>query len=380
MSKIYLSKKFQYNGKSSPNLSKIQNNAKLEIISNFKIGILKWEINNCRCSFNKDLLICTRDYHGINVSFVLCLNCGIIRENPRISKDTIEIFYEKFYRDLKKFSFSKLKQTSKIGYFEQTYIKETERGKIILNYINKYTPLKAGLIFDFGTGTGGTLKSFKDAGFEIFGIDINEDFLNYGLKKGLNLKKGSIDELKNYPKKANLIIASHILEHLHELDSYLKEIRECLEEDGYLIVLLPGLMNIQDRGENLLSLFIIEHLYYFTLPTLTKILIDNGFRFVNGNEEIIALFQKTTQKVDFEISKDLIDNILIYMRILDLPFPFNAIRIIKNKRKIKYLILLNIISMLYKTKIINIIAILRDFLKQKLKLRNFLNISYTRIS
>ena len=376
MSKIYLSKKYKYNGKSSLNLSKSQKNAKLEVISNFKKGILKWENNNCRCSVNKDLLICTKDYIGFNVRFVLCLNCGLIRENPRISKDTIEIFYEKHYRDLKNLSFSKIKQINNQEYLEQTYNKEIERGKMIFNYIKKYTLLKTGLIFDFGTGTGGILKSFKDAGFEIYGVDINEDFLNYGVKKGLNLKKGSIDELKNYPKKANLIIASHILEHLHDLENYLKELRECLEEDGYLIVLLPGLMNIQYHEENLLSLFVIEHLYYFTLQTLTKILIDNGFRFVNGNEEIIALFQKSTQKVYFKISKDFIDNVLIYLRIVDIPFPFNAIRIIKNKRKIKYVILLNIISMLYKTKIINIIAVLRDFLKQKLKLRNFLNRSY----
>lgn len=376
MSKIYLSKKYKYNGKSSLNLSKSQKNAKLEVNSNFKKGILKWENNNCRCSVNKDLLICTKDYIGFNVRFVLCLNCGLIRENPRISKDTIEIFYEKHYRDLKNLSFSKIKQINNQEYLEQTYNKEMERGKMIFNYIKKYTLLKTGLIFDFGTGTGGILKSFKDAGFEIYGVDINEDFLNYGVKKGLNLKKGSIDELKNYPKKANLIIASHILEHLHDLENYLKELRECLEEDGYLIVLLPGLMNIQYHEENLLSLFVIEHLYYFTLQTLTKILIDNGFRFVNGNEEIIALFQKSTQKVYFKISKDFIDNVLIYLRIVDIPFPFNAIRIIKNKRKIKYVILLNIISMLYKTKIINIIAVLRDFLKQKLKLRNFLNRSY----
>jgi 2-polyprenyl-3-methyl-5-hydroxy-6-metoxy-1,4-benzoquinol methylase len=257
MSKIYLSKKYEYNGKSSLNLSKSQKNAKLEVISNFKKGILKWENNNCRCSVNKDLLICTKDYIGFNVRFVLCLNCGLIRENPRISKDTIEIFYEKHYRDLKNLSFSKIKQINNQEYLEQTYNKEMERGKIIFNYIKKYTTLKTGLIFDFGTGTGGILKSFKDAGFEIYGVDINEDFLNYGVKKGLNLKKGSIDELKNYPKKANLIIASHILEHLHDLENYLKELRECLEEDGYLIVLLPGLMNIQYHEENLIMVFVL---------------------------------------------------------------------------------------------------------------------------
>jgi len=188
--------------------------------------------------------------YWIQCEICFMLKLCLIRENPRISKDTIEIFYEKYYRDLKNLSFSKLEQINNKEYFEQTYNKEMERGKMIFNYIKKYTPLKTGLVFDFGTGTGGSLKIFKDAGFEIYGVDINEDFLNYGVKKGLNLKKGSIDELKNYPRKANLIIASHILEHLHDLDDYLKELRECLEEDGYLIVLLPGLMNIQYHEEN----------------------------------------------------------------------------------------------------------------------------------
>jgi len=78
MSNIYLSKKFRYNGRSSPNLSKIQKKAMIEIISDFKKGILKWEPNNCRCSVNNDLLIGTRDYHGFNVRFDLCLKCGLI--------------------------------------------------------------------------------------------------------------------------------------------------------------------------------------------------------------------------------------------------------------------------------------------------------------
>ena len=372
MSKIFLSKRYKYDGKSAKNLSKIQKIAKLNVISAFMKGILKWENNNCRCSFKRDLLISTKDYIGFNVRFVLCLNCGLIRENPRISKDTIEIFYKKYYRNLRN-----LKSSNSNDFFLQTYNKEKERGKTIFKYIKKHTSLKTGVVFDFGTGTGGVLKIFKDAGFETFGVDVNDDFVKFGISKGLNLKRGSIEELEEYPKRANLIIASHIIEHLHDLDRYLMELRECLEKNGFLIVLLPGLMNVQYHEENLLSFFFIEHFYYFTLQTLNKILINNGFHLIIGNEEIIALFQKTIQKFNFNISKDLIDNILIYLRIVDIPFPINGIRLLKKIKKIKYVIILNLISVLYKTKVINILVVLKDFFKEKLQLiSEFINIMF----
>ncbi len=57
MTKIFLSIRYKYNGKSFIDLSQNQKNTKRKIISDFKEGILKWEYNKCRCSSNKDLTI-----------------------------------------------------------------------------------------------------------------------------------------------------------------------------------------------------------------------------------------------------------------------------------------------------------------------------------
>jgi len=362
MTKIFLSLQYKYDGKSVIPLTKKQQNAKYEIISDFKKGVLKWERNKCRCASKNDLIISTKERYGFKLRLVFCKNCGLIRANPRISEDTIGIFYEKHYRNLIS---SRPDITNKTDLFSYTFDKEVIRGKKILDYIKKNTSLKKGVVFDFGAGTGGILKVFKDAGFETFGVDIAEDCLKYGLNEGLNLKKGSIKELKKYPKKANLIIASHILEHLPNLDKYLRELRECLKNKGFLYIEMPGLFNVQKPYGNLLSFFTIEHIYYFNLLTLRKILVNNGFNLVVGIEKINALFQKSSRKYDFKISKDYINNILMYLRIVDIPLPLKARNLIKNKRKLKNKLILKAIDILFKTKAINLLALTKELLKQK---------------
>jgi 2-polyprenyl-3-methyl-5-hydroxy-6-metoxy-1,4-benzoquinol methylase len=296
-----------------------------------------------------------KDRLGFFLRIVLCRNCGIIRADPRISEDIVEIFYEKYYRKLIS---NELNEKSKKKELSKSFNRERLMGtKILNNIVKKYTPLKKGVVFDLGAGTGGMLYTFKNQGFETFGVDLNESFLKYGREKGINLKKGSINELTKYPKKANLIITSHILEHLHNLDIYLQKLWDCLEDNGYLYVELPGVFN----QDSFLDFFVIEHLYYFTLLTLSKVLADNSFKLIVGNEKIKALFKKTHQKPYVKISSNYINNLLIFLRVYDIPLPLNYFNLIENKRKIKTRVILTNISILYRTKLINILAIIRKF-------------------
>lgn len=57
--------------------------------------------------------------------------------------------------------------------------------------------------------------------------------------------------------------------------------------------------------------FVIEHLYYFTLLSLKKIIMRNGFKFIAGNEDIIAVFQKLSKLHNLKISKEYINDILL---------------------------------------------------------------------
>ncbi len=354
MPKIHLSCQYKYNGKSRTDLTPNQKKIKKKIISDFKNGVIKWEKNKCRCSANNDLIVANKDRLGFKLRIVLCKECGLVRADPRISEKDIGLFYEKYYRKLFTYGINeKIQEEILLNNFNG----ELKRGRdILFNFVKKHTPLTNGVVFDFGAGTGGMLKVFKDAGFETFGVDLNENYLDYGRKMGLNLKKGSIDELKSFHKKADLVIASHIIEHLHRIDIYLKKIWECLKDNGYLYVELPGIFNQRDFSE----FFVIEHLYYFTLKNLKKILGENRFHFIAGNEIIRALFQKSSQKYNLKITKQHINDILVFFRIGDIPIPINGLNLIKNKKKLKNKIILITVSILYKTRFVNIIVQLKN--------------------
>ncbi|MFX1570564.1 MAG: class I SAM-dependent methyltransferase [Promethearchaeota archaeon] len=369
MTKKFLSLRYKNDGKSQVKLNYRQKQTVNKIKADLKNGILKWEYNKCLCTIDNDLTLGLKDRRGLQYRTVICKNCGLIRSNPRISSDSMDIFYDYYYRNL---ITPKYKQDEK-HLLANTFEQEAEKAKGVLKFIEDKTILKEAMVFDFGAGTGGMVEVFKNAGFETFGVDLNENYLRFGLNRGLNLKKGSLDELKNYSRKANLIIASHILEHLPNLDITIKGLWECLEDNSFLCVILPGLFKVQDIYGSLQPYFVIEHLYYFTLSTLKKVIMRNGFKFIAGNEDIIAVFQKSSKSYNINISKEYLDNILLYLRINDVPLPLNANKTIKNKNKLKNKILISLISFLYLTKLINIFAILRTLLGKKLKSQNLIS-------
>ncbi|MBN1213824.1 MAG: class I SAM-dependent methyltransferase [Candidatus Lokiarchaeota archaeon] len=366
--KKFLSIIYKNDRKSSVYLDEVQTKTKNELIQALKSGKLKWEYNYCYCSAKDDMLLSYKERRGLENRIVLCKKCGLIRANPRISEDTIELFYTKYYRTLIR---SQLDNNSNSNLIIKTFQEEEEKGKRILENIQENLSLTNGVVFDFGAGAGGTLQAFKNAGYEIFGVDLNLDYLKYGVQKGLNLKKGGIEELKKYPKKADLIIISHILEHIHNLKTFLSNLKECLKDEGYLFVALPGLFNVQKTYGNFQSYFVIEHLYYFSLGTLKNIMAESDFTFITGNEEIQAIFQKKSKnKAKFENLNFLLEDINIYLKIVDLPLPINANTFIKNKNNIKNKIIFNLIKVIYKFGIINLLVFIK-LLKTKLKfLRN----------
>ena len=95
-------------------------------------------------------------------------------------------------------------------------------------------------------------------------------------------------------------------------------------------------------------------------------------QYIAGNETISALFKKSSKKHNVRISKDYVENILIYLRIVDLPLPINVCKVINNKKKIKYNIILTIISIIYKTRFIDFIAFLKLFVKKNFKDSNLI--------
>jgi SAM-dependent methyltransferase len=77
----------------------------------------------------------------------------------------------------------------------------------------------------------------------------------------------------------DLVVASHLLEHLENPHELLQSVREILTENGYLVVAVPNLdwWNPKHVYRSVSTLFDPEHAVGYSVKGLTKILKMNGY-------------------------------------------------------------------------------------------------------
>jgi len=107
---------------------------------------------------------------------------------------------------------------------------------ILANYIE---PVKKAKILDLGCDDGKLIvkrvANIEKA--EIFGIDLREKSVNLSKKLGIKAVKGDIE--KRLPFKPNffdVVSANQIIEHLVDVDKFVKEIHRVLKPKGYLVL------------------------------------------------------------------------------------------------------------------------------------------------
>ncbi len=103
-------------------------------------------------------------------------------------------------------------------------------------------------ILDYGCGMGGISQLFYDKyQCRVDGVDISKNELQkakitFGANENLNfflLKDFTFPE-----KKYDLVFSSQVIEHIHNPGNYLERINYMLRDDGYLIIGLPNIVNL----------------------------------------------------------------------------------------------------------------------------------------
>lgn len=297
------------------NLSKLQS----DIVTKFNKNINKdYIFNNCElCGSCNHKIIFKNDRYGININTVYCLSCGFLFSNPRMSNSSLKKFYKsdvyrllyeeyglennneilhkEVLRELKSYSPKKPTEPIFNQYHHQLYF----------NFINYYiSDYKT--VLDIGTGKGKKLLDFKFINKETFGIEPSEIYVRAMLDYGLKVKKGFLDDID---KKFDLVILSHVLEHLTDLNNVLKKIN--LITNKYLFIEVPGHIKKLQSIQN-------AHNFYFSINTLKYFVLNNKFNLIKidyckENEFIFALFEKSNKNhvynYDYEEEKLIINKI-----------------------------------------------------------------------
>jgi len=289
-------------------LSQDQQEALEKFRSKLSQGKYVFESVPCICGNEDGKLIAERDRYALLVRTYLCKSCGILWTTPRMTDDSLTKFYEIDYRPIY------------VGHEKATdnfFSEQVQHGRSIYQYaLSHMQRIQNPVVFDVGCGAGGTLKSFVEAGWSAFGCDLGKEYLQHGRDSGLLLEVGNAAALEKYGP-ANLVILSHVLEHLPNPLFSLDKIYNLLTKDGYLYIELPGIFNIHKTYGDFLLFLQNAHLYNFTLTTLSSILSRVGFKLVKGDEKIRALFKKD-RAVSAELMANEYRKVLAYLYFTEL--------------------------------------------------------------
>lgn len=283
---ILLSEKYKYDGKPILNLTKLQLKNKERVEEKIDSDEYTFEKINCAICEGSDFeLLAEKDRYGLYVSTVICRKCGLLQTNPRMTQESYNKFYDSLYRKL-------YGESDSLDIF---FNNQMLHGKEILEYVETKThkEFKNKLVVEIGAGAGGILQAFKNKNNKVFGLDLGSEYIKFGVGKGLNLKVGTIKELKELNEKPDLVIYSHVIEHILDPYKELKELRKYLKKDSIVYIEVPGVKNLnRSYNQDFLRYLQNAHVYHFSLKTLTNIAKKAGLDLVYGsNEWIISIFK-----------------------------------------------------------------------------------------
>jgi 2-polyprenyl-3-methyl-5-hydroxy-6-metoxy-1,4-benzoquinol methylase len=187
-----------------------------------------------------------------------------------------------------------------IGQYYQSleYISHTNTSKGLINKlyqsVRKYTldqkanliidqTVKHGAILDIGAGIGAFLNTMKHKDWEITGIEPDngakrqaKDLFNIDLKD-----TGSLDQLPE--KSFDAITLWHVLEHVHQLHSYIDRLKSLLKPNGKLFIAVP---NYESLDGSIYKLYwaaydVPRHLYHFTPKAIETLMNHHGLKLIN---------------------------------------------------------------------------------------------------
>ena len=239
-------------------------------------------VQNCpACGFSKyEKVLTVLDYLVSNESFDIleCHDCSLRFTSPIPNKEDIGDYYKS--DDYISHTGKANSIINKIYIFVQYFTLRSKR-KIVKRISQK----KSGSILDIGCGTGEFLKTMKQAGWNINGVEINKEARKLA-ELNTNLAILNQTEFFKSTRKYDLITLWHSLEHLHELEKFLNKIFTSLSTNGIVIIAVPNYKSFDaDYYQNNWAAYDVpRHLYHFSFKAIIKLMEKFKFKLIESKQ------------------------------------------------------------------------------------------------
>lgn len=213
------------------------------------------------------------------VVIVCCSACGHV-SNLLSEEDKIGI--RKYYEE--EYSPSNIGSPNKEGDIPGSSSQNSmNRYSSLFDFIKPYL-LETSKILDIGCAMGGLLCFLKEKKYtELYGIDFSSLYVEVAQKnKGLQIKKGSAEQIPFENNMFDLLVADQVVEHLFDPNDIFLEAKRLLKKNGYFCISVP---NAQLYAENYFFDFywflMREHVQHFDAYHLVALAKKHGFSLEN---------------------------------------------------------------------------------------------------
>jgi len=221
-------------------------------------------------------------------SFVRCASCGLVQRNPQPLNEEIISRYSSVYGG--DYLAYEIKNEESFLKLQLLGLKDAGFDRIEKKIFSRYCESGQPSLLDIGCATGALLASLREkrihccgasreTGWRVTGVEISPS-ADYAVeKRALDVRRLPLEENNFPPESFDVILASHLIEHLNDPKGFLSETFRILKKNGYILITTPNISGFQARlfGGRWRSA-IFDHLYLFSKRTLSKMAADAGFK------------------------------------------------------------------------------------------------------
>jgi len=203
--------------------------------------------------------------------YVKCVACGLVQMNPQPVAKSVKNRYGDSYLAYEIENEEIFFVLQKLGLADAGFF-EIER---------ELMGRKGGprpRVLDVGCATGALLAFLEGRNWQVTGVEISPSAEYARDKRGLDVRSATVEDCRFPDASFDVVLASHLIEHLNRPREFIREIGRVLSPGGYFLLTTPNIDGFQARlfGSRWRGA-IFDHLYLFSVRTLKAMLGAEGF-------------------------------------------------------------------------------------------------------